>query len=187
MPGFALKQPEYRELSGGDLLAQCLKQLGVDAAFGIHGGHLDAFLMGCDYSGIRLIDTRHETVAVQAAEGYAKVSGKVGACFVTANSGFSNALPGLATALADRSPIFVITSSPPLRDAEMNCLQGFLDQVVISKPLTKFSHRVTHPEEIPRLVAHAYRTAKSGTPGPVLIDFPIEILFSPVRQHSISW
>ncbi|KUJ13665.1 acetolactate synthase I/II/III large subunit [Mollisia scopiformis] len=187
MPGFQLKQPQHRELSGGDLLAQCLKQLGVDTAFGIHGGHLDAFLMGCDHSGIRLVDTRHETVAVQAAEGYAKVKGKVGVCFVTANSGFSNSLPGLATAIADRSPIFVITSSPPLRDAETNCLQGFLDQVVVSKPLTKFSHRVTHPEEIPRLVSHAYRTANSGTPGPVMIDFPIEILFSPVRQESISW
>lgn len=89
MPGFALKQPKHRELSGGDLLAQSLKQLGVDTTFGIHGGHLDAFLMGCDHSGIRLIDTRHETVAVQAAEGYAKVSGKVGVCFVTANSGYA--------------------------------------------------------------------------------------------------
>ncbi|KAE8443697.1 hypothetical protein EG329_001469 [Mollisiaceae sp. DMI_Dod_QoI] len=187
MPGFELKQPSHRELSGGDLVAQCLKKLGINIAFGIHGGHLDAFLMGCDHNGIRLIDTRHETVAVQAAEGYAKVSGKVGVCFVTANSGFSNALPGLATAIADRSPIFVITSSPPLRDAETNCLQGFLDQVVVSKPLTKFSHRVTHPEEIPRLVSYAYRTANSGTPGPVLLDFPIEILFSPVRQDRISW
>lgn len=90
MPGFTLNQPEHRELTGGDLLAQSLKQLGVNTAFGIHGGHLDAFLMGCDHSAIRLIDTRHETVAVQAAEGYAKVSEKVGVCFVTANSGYDN-------------------------------------------------------------------------------------------------
>ncbi len=87
MPRFELEQPSHRELSGGDLVAQCLKKLGINIAFGIHGGHLDAFLMGCDHNGIRLIDNRHETAAVQAAEGYAKVSGKVGVCFVTANSG----------------------------------------------------------------------------------------------------
>lgn len=84
---FNLKQPQGRELLGGDLLAQCLSHLGVNVAFGLHGGHLDAFLMGCVDAGIELIDTRHETVAIQAAEGYAKVSGKTGCCFVTANSG----------------------------------------------------------------------------------------------------
>jgi thiamine pyrophosphate-dependent acetolactate synthase large subunit-like protein len=83
-----LKQPNGRELLGGDLLAQSLHALGVRVAFGLHGGHLDAFLMGCSDLGIELIDTRHETVAVQAAEGYAKVSGKTGCCFVTANSGY---------------------------------------------------------------------------------------------------
>lgn len=82
-----IKQPPGRELLGGDLLAQSLQQLGVNVIFGLHGGHLDAFLMGCVDIGIELIDTRHETVAVQAAEGYAKVSGKTGCCFVTANSG----------------------------------------------------------------------------------------------------
>ena len=82
-----LKQPNGRELLGGDLLAQCLYALGVRVAFGLHGGHLDAFLMGCADMGIELIDTRHETVAVQAAEGYTKVSGKTGVSFVTANSG----------------------------------------------------------------------------------------------------
>jgi thiamine pyrophosphate-dependent acetolactate synthase large subunit-like protein len=126
---------------------------------------LDAFLMGASDMGIRLVDTRHETVAVQAAEGYAKVSQKVGVCFVTANSGFSNALPGLATAFADRSPIFCVTSSAPQRDAEANVLQGFHDQVVLSKPVTKFAHRVACVEEIPRIVAHAFRTCSAGVPG----------------------
>jgi hypothetical protein len=87
MAPLALKQPQQREFAGGDLLAQCLRALGVEVAFGIHGGHLDAFLVGCAESDIRLVDTRHETAAVQAAEGYAKVSGKVGVAFVTANSG----------------------------------------------------------------------------------------------------
>lgn len=118
---FRLQIPEHRELLGGDLLAQSLAQLGASTAFGIHGGHLDSFLIGAVDAGIQLIDVRHETVAVQAAEGWAKVKGndRPGVCFVTANSGFCNALPGLSTAFADRSPVFCITSSPPLRDAGM--------------------------------------------------------------------
>ena len=87
MADFHLQLPTNRELNGGDLLAQCLRHLSVEVAFGLHGGHLDAFLLGAVECGIKLIDTRHETVAVQAAEGYAKVKGKVGVCFVTANSG----------------------------------------------------------------------------------------------------
>ena len=89
MDDTALKliMPEHREFLGGDLLAQSLAALGCKVAFGLHGGHLDAFLIGCDIVDIKLIDTRHETVAVQAAEGYAKVSSNVGVCFVTANSG----------------------------------------------------------------------------------------------------
>lgn len=87
MPPFKLQTPKGRELLGGDLAGQALKHLGCDVAFGLHGGHLDAFLVGAEDAGIRLIDTRHETAAVQAAEGYAKISGKVGVCFVTANSG----------------------------------------------------------------------------------------------------
>lgn len=79
--------PKGREFHGGDLLAQALQHLGVEVAFGLHGGHLDAFLLAAEEIGIKLVDTRHETVAIQAAEGYAKVSGKVGCCFVTANSG----------------------------------------------------------------------------------------------------
>ncbi|KEF51486.1 uncharacterized protein A1O9_12403 [Exophiala aquamarina CBS 119918] len=186
-PELKWTHPEKRELLGGDLLAQTLSQLGVEVSFGIHGGHLDAFLIGCNLAGIKLIDTRHETTAVQAAEGYAKVSGKVGCAFVTANSGFCNSIPGLATAFADRSPVFVVTSSPPLRDAETNCLQGFHDQVVLAKPLTKFAHRVTNVEEIPRITAYAFKTAMSGIPGPVVVDFPIDVLFHPPRMSAIAY
>ncbi|KAJ5989552.1 hypothetical protein N7481_004762 [Penicillium waksmanii] len=187
MPGFALHQPPGRELTGGDLLAQSLKHLGVEVVFGLHGGHLDAFLMGCEAIGIRLVDTRHETVAVQAAEGYSRASTKPAVSFVTANSGFSNGLPGLATAYGDRSPILCITSSPPIRDTENNSLQGSIDQVVAARPFTKFAHRVVATEETPRLVSHALRVAQSGAPGPVLLDFPIDILFSPVHSKLISW
>ncbi|KAJ5717926.1 hypothetical protein N7488_003572 [Penicillium malachiteum] len=187
MSGFPLQYPSSRELTCGDLLAQSLKQLGVEVAFGLHGGHLDAFLVGCEMVGIRLVDTRHETVAVQAAEGYSRISTKPAVCFVTANSGFSNGLAGLATAYADRSPILCITSSPPTRDTENNSLQGIIDQVVAARPVTKFAHRVVVPEECPRIVSHALRVAQANPPGPVLLDFPIDVLFSPIHPKLISW
>lgn len=81
----------------------------------------------------------------------------------------------------------MVTSSPPLRDAETNCLQGFHDQVVLAKPVTKFAHRVTNVEEIPRIVSYAYKTAMSGVPGPVVVDFPIDVLFHPPRMSAISY
>ncbi|KAF6839680.1 benzaldehyde lyase [Colletotrichum musicola] len=186
---FPLKEPNGRELLGGDLLAQSLAHLGATTAFGIHGGHLDSFLIAAVEADIKLIDVRHETVAVQAAEGWAKVKGNKtpGLCFITANSGFCNGLPGLGTAYADRSPVFCITSSQPLRDAETNALQGFHDQVVLAKPVTKFAHRVTTVGEIPRIVSLAWRTTTAGAPGPVLVDFPIDVLFTPVQREGISW
>lgn len=88
MPAIDLRFPQGREFNGGDLLAQSLSALGIGVAFGIHGGHLDSFFMGCADIGLRLVDTRHETVAVQAAEGYARVKGPVGVAFVTSNSGY---------------------------------------------------------------------------------------------------
>ncbi|KAJ5819921.1 hypothetical protein N7474_005512 [Penicillium riverlandense] len=187
MTGFPLQHPDNGELTGGDLLAQSLKHIGVEVAFGLHGGHLDSFFMGCESMGIRLVDTRHETAAIQAAEGYTRISNKLGVCFVTANSGFSNGLAGLATAYGDRSPILCITSSPPTRDTENNSLQGSIDQVVAAHPITKFAHRVVVPEECPRILSHAIRLAQSGPPGPVLLDFPIDILFSPIHHQLISW
>lgn len=108
-------------------------------------------------------------------------------CLLKDKTSFCNGLPGLATAFADRSPIFCVTSSPPLRDAETNSLQGFHDQVVVAKPITKFAHRVTNVEEIPRLTAYAYRAANSGIKGPVLLDIPIDVLFGPPRIDGISW
>lgn len=101
MTGFELKVPKGRELVGGDLLAQTLASFGVKVAFGLHGGHLDTFLMGCVSVGIDLVDTRHETTAVQAAEGYAKLSGNTGVCFITANSGYDSRRIGPHTKLTD--------------------------------------------------------------------------------------
>jgi thiamine pyrophosphate-dependent acetolactate synthase large subunit-like protein len=87
--------PRPRTVDGGELVARTLKQFGVEVAFGLHGGHLDSLLVGLHRNGIRLIDTRHEAVAVNAADGYARATGRLGVAFATAASGYSNAIAGL--------------------------------------------------------------------------------------------
>jgi acetolactate synthase-1/2/3 large subunit len=173
-------------VDGGELVARTLKDFGVEVAFGLHGGHLDSLLIGLRRNGIRLVDTRHEAVAVNAADGYARVSGRVGVAFATAASGYSNAIAGLATAYADRSPMLLLTSSPPLRDAETNALQGSVDQIAMAGPVSKWAHRVTVVEEIPSLVSFAIRKALAGPPGPVVLDLPIDVLFRPAEESRID-
>ncbi len=168
-------------MTGGELLAASLAEHGVEVAFGLHGGHLDALLVACRDRGIRLVDTRHETAAVNAADGYARCTGRLGVAFATAGAGFTNALAGLGVAYADRSPLLLITSSPPQREVETNALQGFLDQPAIAAGLTRWAHRVTTGAEIPRLVGLAVRTARTGVPGPVVLDLPVDVLFATVR------
>ena len=97
-------------VSGGDLVARTLADVGVEVAFGLHGGHLDAMLVACARLGIRLVDVRHEAVAVNAADGYARSTGRLGVAFATAGSGFSNAVAGLGPARIDRSPLLLLTS-----------------------------------------------------------------------------
>jgi acetolactate synthase I/II/III large subunit len=179
--------PRPRSVDGGELVARTLKQFGVEVAFGLHGGHLDSLLIGLNRNEIRLIDTRHEAVAVNAADGYARVTGRLGVAFATAASGYSNSIAGLATAYADRSPLLLLTSSPPLRDAEQNALQGSVDQVAMATPVTKWAHRVTVVEEIPSLLSFAIRKALAGAPGPVVLDIPIDILFGPADESRIDY
>lgn len=178
--------PRLRGVDGGELVARTLKEFGVEVAFGLHGGHLDSLLVGFRRNDIRLVDTRHEAVAVNAADGYSRVTGRLGVAFATAASGYSNAIAGLATAYADRSPLLLLTSSPPLRDAETNALQGSVDQIAMAAPVSKWAHRVTVVEEIPSLVSLAIRKALAGPPGPVVLDLPIDVLFRPAEESRID-
>lgn len=173
--------------TGGDLVSRTLAGFGVEVAFGLHGGHLDSLLLACRRGGIRLVDTRHEAVAVNAADGYARATGRLGVAFATAGSGFTNAVAGLGPAQVDRSPVLLLTSSPPLRDAETNTLQGSVDQVALAGPVVKWAHRVTAIEEIPRLLGLAIRRALAGPSGPVVIDLPIDLLFATVEEHRVGY
>ncbi|WP_067662351.1 thiamine pyrophosphate-binding protein [Nocardia miyunensis] len=172
--------------NGGELVARTLAAAGVRHAFGIHGGHLDAMLVEMVRLGITLVDTRHEAAAGNAAEGYARVTGGLGVAFATAGPGFTNILAAIANAHADRIPLLVLTSSPPLRESELNVLQGAIDQIAAATPITRFAHRVTTASRVPDLVALAIRHATCGVPGPVVLELPIDIMFRPVADEAVS-
>ncbi|MBP1687153.1 MAG: bznB [Deltaproteobacteria bacterium] len=171
---------------GGELVARTLAAAGVRHAFGIHGGHLDPIITSMARHGITLVDTRHEAAAGNAAEGYARATGGIGVAFATAGPGFTNVFSALANAYVDRIPMLLLTSSPPLREAELNVLQGNFDQLAAASAVTRWAHRVTTASRIPDLIALAIRHATAGVRGPVLLEFPIDVLSRPVEEATAT-
>ncbi len=172
------------ELNGGTLLAETLAPV-APVVFTLHGGHLDSFFQGCVAQGVDLLDFRHEAAAVNAADGYARTTGGLGVAVVTSGPGFTNAFAGLANAYADNVPVLVVIGAPPLGEAEPRELQGGIDQIAAARTVTKWAHRITHPERIPDLVGLAVRKALSGNPGPVLLELPIDVAFTPVDRERL--
>ncbi len=172
------------EINGGEMLIRVLKKHGIGTIFTLHGGHLDAIFQAALDHSIRLIDTRHEQAAGHAAEGWARTTGRPGVAIVTAGPGVTDVVTGAANAYLDCIPTLIIGGAAPLSDAEMLPLQGGLDQVDLMRPVTKWSHRVTHTHRIPDLVAQALRVATTGRPGPVFLEIPVDVLFRKVDEAS---
>ncbi len=164
------------EVDGGELVARTLAQAGVREVFALHGGHLEAFYRGCLGHGIRLTDFRHEASAGHAAEGYARVTGELGVCAITAGPGFANAAPAILNAYVDATPTLFLIGAPPLRERETNELQGGFDQLAIAKPMAKWAVTITNVERIPDILAAAVRKALTGRRGPVVVELPIDVL-----------
>jgi acetolactate synthase-1/2/3 large subunit len=172
--------------NGGTLMAQTLARLGVKHVFALHGGHLDAFLVAAPDAGIRIVDTRHEASAGHAADAYARVTGgQIGVAVITAGPGFTNGLTPMVSAYLDAIPTLFFAGSPPLREVETNPLQGGFDQVAMAAPACKWAHRITHVERIADLIEKAIRVARSGRPGPVFLDVPIDVMFAPVTREML--
>ncbi len=173
-------------IDGGEMLVRMLDQEGIDTLFVLHGGHLDSLLQAAVRHDIRLVDTRHEQAAGHAADGWARTTGRTGVAVVTAGPGFTDCVTAIANAYLDCIPTLFIAGAAPLAEAETLPLQGGLDQIAIVEPITKWAHRVTHTHRIPDLVAQALRTARSGRPGPVVLEVPIDILFATVEEASLA-
>jgi acetolactate synthase-1/2/3 large subunit len=167
-----------------DAVMECLKAEGVDVVFGLPGGAnlptYDAFVDG----GIRHILVRHEAGGGHAAEGYAKATGKVGVAFATSGPGATNLITPICDAMMDSVPVVFITGQ--VHTALLGT-DGFqeADTLGITIPIVKHSFMIQDPKEIPRAIHEAFYIARSGRPGPVLIDIPLnlsrgEIEYEPV-------
>lgn len=166
--------------TGSELVVRTLQRAGVKVAFGLNGAHVDGIFQAAMDADLRIVDVRHEMNAGHAAEGYARVTGDIGVAVITAGGGFTNVLTSVANAYLDRTPAVYIVGSGPLELDQINDQQAGFDQVAMAAPVTKFAHRITRAELIPRLLAQAIRTARSEPRGPVLLDIPWDVLRQPV-------
>jgi acetolactate synthase I/II/III large subunit len=172
-----------------DAVMECLKAEGVEVVFGLPGGAnlptYDAF----DDAGIRHVLVRHEAGGGHAAEGYAKATGKVGVALGTSGPGATNLVTPIADAMMDSVPVVFITGQVR---TDLLGTDGFqeADTIGITMPIVKHSIMIQHPLELPRAIHEAFHIARSGRPGPVVIDIPTDlsradIPFEPVSEVSL--
>ena len=163
------------ELRGADILLRCLRAEGVDLVFGYPGGAIMPLYDALEGSGVRHILTRHEQGAVFAAEGYARSTGKTGVAFATSGPGATNLVTGIADAKMDSVPLVCVTGQVRSPLIGTDAFQE-TDVFGMTLSLTKWSRLVKTIEEIPEVVAQAFYWARSGRPGPVVLDVPVDIL-----------
>src|SRR5215471_18820873 len=160
---------------GAQIVLQCLRAEGVDLVFGYPGGAIMPLYDALDGSGVRHILTRHEQGAVFAAEGYARVTGKVGVAMATSGPGATNLVTGIADAKMDSVPLVCITGQVRSAMIGTDAFQE-TDVFGVTLSLTKWSRLVRSIDEIPDVIAEGFYWARSGRPGPVVIDIPTDML-----------
>ena len=164
------------EMTGAQILMECLKREGVDVVFGYPGGAvLDLYHEITNHPQIKHILVRHEQGAAHAADGYARASGKVGVCIATSGPGATNTVTGLATAYADSIPMVCITGQVHTHLIGNDAFQE-VDIVGITRPCTKHNYLVKDLSQLTRIIREAFHLARSGRPGPVLVDFPKDLM-----------
>ncbi len=163
------------KMSGAQMVCEAIIAEGVKTVFGYPGGAImNVYDEIYKQNAFRHILTRHEQAAVHAADGYARATGEVGVAMVTSGPGFTNAVTGLATAYMDSIPLVVISGQVPLSLIGTDGFQE-IDAVGISRPCTKHNYLVRSLEDLPRILKEAFYIARSGRPGPVLVDIPKDI------------
>ncbi len=160
--------------TGAKALVKTLERLGVEVIFGYPGGANLPIYKALQGSSIRHILARHEQGAAHMADGYARVTGKVGVCLATSGPGATNLVTGIATAYMDSSPILAITGQVPTTMIGNDAFQE-VDTTGITIPITKHNYLVQHAEEIIPTVEEAFYLASTGRKGPVLIDIPKDV------------
>ncbi|NNL41627.1 MAG: acetolactate synthase large subunit, partial [Desulfobacterales bacterium] len=159
------------KLTGAQIMMQVLKEEGVDTIFGFPGGAVIDIYDELARTNINHVLVRHEQGAVHAADGYARASGKVGVCLVTSGPGATNTVTGIASAYMDSIPMVIISGQVPSHLIGNDAFQE-VDIVGITRPCTKHSYLVSKTEELSKIMKEAFYLARSGRPGPVLVDIP---------------
>jgi acetolactate synthase-1/2/3 large subunit len=174
-----------RDMRAVDAIMECLKAEGVDVVFGLPGGAnlptYDAFVDG----GIRHVLVRHEAGGGHAAEGYAKATGKVGVAFATSGPGATNVVTPIVDAMMDSVPTVFITGQVR---TDLIGTDGFqeTDTLGITMPVVKHSFQIRSPQEIPRAIHEAFYLARSGRPGPVVVDIPQDLSRADIDYEPIG-
>ncbi len=162
-------------MNGARWLAQALIAEGVDTLFGYPGGTIMPFYDALrDVPGLKHVLVRHEQGAAFAANGFARASGRVGVCVATSGPGASNLVTGIADAMLDSVPMVVITGQVPTTLMGTDAFQE-LDVFGMTMPMVKHSFIARRVDDLPMMLAEAFRLARSGRPGPVLIDLPKDV------------
>jgi len=163
------------KLTGAQIFFECLKREGVDVIFGYPGGAVLDIYHEMSNHDIKHILVRHEQGAAHAADGYARASGRVGVCLVTSGPGATNAVTGIATAYMDSVPMVVFTGQVPTRLIGNDAFQE-VDITGITRPCTKHNYLVKDVRDLARVIREAFYLARSGRPGPVLVDLPKDVI-----------
>ncbi len=162
------------KLTGAQILLKCLEAEGVDVMFGFPGGAVIDIYDEIPNSSVEHILVRHEQGAIHAADGYARATGRVGVCLVTSGPGATNTVTGIATAYADSIPVVIFTGQVPRPLIGNDAFQE-VDIVGITRPCTKHNYLVQDIKELATTVKQAFYLARSGRPGPVLVDLPKDV------------
>ena len=161
--------------TGSQIIVECLKKEGVDILFNYPGGAVLPLFDELQNAPFRQILVRHEQAAVHAADGYARATGKVGVTIVTSGPGATNTVTGIATAYMDSIPILVLTGQIPTLLIGNDAFQE-ADIIGITRPCTKHNYLVKDVRDLGRTLKEAFYVARSGRPGPVLVDLPKDIM-----------
>ncbi|MBO4300987.1 MAG: biosynthetic-type acetolactate synthase large subunit [Desulfovibrio sp.] len=172
------------ECTGAQILLESLKKEGVDVLFGYPGGAVITIYDALPrFPELHHIHVRHEQGAVHAADGYARASGKVGVCLVTSGPGATNTVTGIATAYCDSIPLVVFTGQVPTHLIGNDAFQE-VDIVGITRPCTKHNFLVKDVNKLALTIRQAFYLARSGRPGPVLVDLPSDVM---VAKTEFVW
>lgn len=169
---------EARELSGSHILCEALAREGVEVLYGYPGGAIMPFYDALtSYPGLHHVLVRHEQAAAHAADGYARATGRVGVCVATSGPGATNLVTGLATAYMDSTPVVAITGQVARPFIGRDAFQE-TDMLGLTQPITRHNFLVERVEDLANTVHQAFRLARGGRPGPVLIDVPKDVQFA---------